>query len=795
MEESSIFSAASSVPPEVQFAQVLENFQMSAGNVTPFDVTQNFISISAARALEAGKKISDSGENFSPQDTQEFTSWDLETKLWHLVTILYSFRLSEPTDQVQSHEYSSFSTKQKAFLQKQPKLQELILIIQWLQHNSQEVSVPYNATNASKWTNTRVALQNKSLASLTESSNTDGYVDSLDVDSPLRSSKTLAPADLETDAANFHAIYNLVLAGDYQRAVDHASQTGNFTLALILVGTQQDYVDPVIDGDDFAVDEEDTENSDILKPSASEPSGLKHKYLWLQTVYNLSQEERLSAEERLIYSYLSGGDQTENIKQAGGDWDNCLLLYINQLLTHHFRIFMKSSLSGSGDDSESLASVLFPTPQHTSVENILNTMSKSSALSEESKNPFRVIMGSVLINQLNFFLDNTFKSAQLSIVGDQHILRVLAHLAVVSSLLGIHEGSRTPTKIITRYISKLSEHGYEDLVPIYLAFIPDEKDVRECYSIFLSTITDSEKRTKQLEIFKRLGINSPSEMGSRSDLGSEDSTDEHEYKIHNVLKRTVERVMSETEEHYVPDDEIKIEDSVVDDVDFKLCKSVEWFFENRMYEDAINATRTVFHRFLSTGRLKAIKEFGRGKNLKSLLKDYDFEMHTRSLGGSVVPTLVSETDKVELIQYEKLLECLLLLDEWKSFTSNTSGIHWVSKDVENSIEKVVGKIQTLIFSWFREIIESSPEESELYKEYRSIYVPYFIIELLQIFHDARLHDWKYMRQAFQLVNEVANDKENDFLSCFMTCGRVSEFVVLAGEVAAVAADGNKRVFV
>ncbi|KAM9933094.1 hypothetical protein OXX80_007285 [Metschnikowia pulcherrima] len=788
MEESTAFSADPQAPPEVQFAQILENFQLSGGQASAFDITQNFISISAERALQIGKKISEAGADASAQDTQEFSSWDLETKLWHLVTILYSFRLSEEPETMATREYSSFSKKQQAFLQSQPKLRELILIIQWLQHNAQEVDVSVSPENASKWTHTRVALQNRDLAALALQAPAE-FVDELDPDAPLRSSKGIAPADLKTDAINYETIYDLVLAGEYQRAVDHATQTGNFTLALILVGAQQEYVDPVLDGDEYMAHE--PENGDFLESQPQEPSGLQHKYLWLQTVFNLSREERLPTQERLIYSYLSGGDQTENIRHAGENWDDCLLLYINQLLTHHVRKFMESSL----ESQESLA-VSFPTPHHTSVENILNTMSKSAALGEESKNPFRVIMGSVLIDQLNFFLDNTCKSSQLSIVEDQHILRVLVHLAVVSSLLGLHQGSKTPTKIITRYITKLAEYGYEDLVPIYLAFIPDEKDVRECYSIFLSTITDTEKRAKQLAIFKRLGMATPSGTTPLPDATDESTTDEYEYKVHNVLKRTVERVMSETEHHYMPQGEIQIENSVVDDVDFKLCKSVEWFFDNNMYEDAINATRTVFQRFLATGRLKAIKEFGKGKDLKSLLRNYDFEMHTRSLAGGEVPTSVSESDKEELAQYAKLLECLQLLDEWKSFTSNASGVYWMSKDVENSITKVVSKIQNFVFSWFRETMATSSEESALYKEYRSIYVPYFIIELLQIYHEARIHDVKYTRQAYSLVNAVANDKENDLLESFLSCGRIGEFVMLAGEFAANASDSSgKALFV
>ena len=56
---------------------------------------------------------------------------------------------------------------------------------------------------------------------------------------------------------------------------------------------------------------------------------------------------------------------------------------------------------------------------------------------------------------------------------------------------------------MTLYVSKLSELQLAELIPIYLSFIPDEKDARECYSLFLSSITDSEERSKQIAIAKK----------------------------------------------------------------------------------------------------------------------------------------------------------------------------------------------------------------------------------------------------------------------------------------------------
>lgn len=763
--------------PEVQFAKVLENFQLSGGQVNPLEVVRNFTALSSERALALAQRV-DQRDDASALE-QDFANWDMETKLWHLVNVLYSFRLADITDSAAVPAFASLPLKLEKHLADNAKLKEIMLIIQWIQFNLPDVAAPENGAE-DKWVHTRVAIENKALASLSGRKDDADYVEHLDVDAPLRSQKHVAPQDDSIDSTNFSYIYELLLKGEIQAAVEYATSSGNYTLALILLASAQDYVDPVIDGSD----------ANVLGDVA-EPSGLQHKYLWLQTVSKLAQSDNLNANESLIYSFLSGGDQSENIRNAQGNWEVCLLLYLSQLLNHHLRIYMTSILP---DTDDALKLVTFPTPQHSSIDSILNTLLKSSQLQVESKNLFRVIMGSVMINQLNFFLHNTFKSVSSDLLEDQQILRVLAHLAVVAVMLNLHEGSRTPTKIITRYISSLSDAGLDDLVPIYLAFIPDEKDVRECYSIFLTSITDSDKRAKQIGIFKKLGIAAPTELDTPNSSTTEDIGDEYENKINNILKRTVERVMLETASHYGTEGDLIVRDQEADSTDVKLYRAVEWFYENKMYEDAIVSTITIFRRFLLTGRLKALKEFGRNKNFRSLLKSYDLELHTRSIGGPNATSSISEDDKEELLQYDKFLECLNLLDEWKSFSTGVNHNHWKSKDVEKSILKTSGKVQDLIFHWFIDNMNSTTDEERksIYSEYRSIYVPYFIIELLQVLQQSRLHDWKYIRHAFQLINEVADDKQNDFLTCFLACGKLNEFVTLAGEVAVIAAEKGKK---
>lgn len=662
-------------PVESQFATVLLNYHLAAGEIDPFQVVENFASVTAQRCFAVRQEAEMSQD---PALLEEAESWEMETKLWHLVRVLYAARLADA----------------EHFLGK--AAHELLLIIQWLQYNMHEVDDLVPPAALGKWLKTRL----------------DAAGEYLDADAPLRSGLKVSATDGDVDDANYGRIYEFVLCGDTERAIEYASRTGNYTLALILCGAPKEF--------------------------GSDPN----VQLWLQTVLKLSQEPLVNAQERLIYSFLSGGDISANIKQAAGSWEECLLVYVNQLFVYHLASHFKLSE----------AAVTLARPQHELVGSILNTLLQSQAVGGESRHPFRIMMGSVMIDQVNQFLGN---AARESASGEVHILRVLAHLAVVTLILGTNDTSKTCTHLLTRYIAQLPEHGFEEQIPTYLAFIPDEHDLRESYSVFLSTLTDPAKRTRQLQLVKRLGIT------VNEDVSMEHVALENEKKVHNVLKRTVERVMTETELHYQPKTELIIDDENDDPVDDKVCNAVEWFYENRMYEDAILATRTMLRRFLLNGKLKSFKLFIAKRSMKDLVRKFDFERETGA------QFAVEESDRQELLQYEQLLECLHSLDAWKQQP--------VRQDSDT--RELIDSMRNVIFHWLRDLAHSL---EGLFWESRSIYVSYLVLELVLVCLST------HVKLAFQLVNDVANDTANDLLRCLVQCGRLKEFQLVIANLAAQA---------
>lgn len=676
------------------------------------EVMMNFVSsgdfsqaLSTFRSIAASKAMALGGSIEPNQNIEEFFNYDLETKLWDLAELLITFRNSNSIDPLPEYKLSSITIKQENYIIKNPKLRELAIIIHWLQ-------------------------------------------------------KHLPVEEIGDD---LERIYNLLLANQLQEAIEYANDMGNFPLALILIGSSQDYTDPKID------------NVSAFNESTNKAAGVKHKLLWKDTVHKLSKSS--DGYESLIYNYLSGGDISENLAESSS-YESYLLLYLSQLLSYQLDKFTHSLLS-------TLSQII--QPQLKDIEQILDTV--AFAKPSEAENPLRVIHGTIMINKQGEFLKNFIEnndSASLK----PYILRIITHLSIIQ--YSADNESIDPndlTKIISLYISKLYDYEIYHLIPLYAFYIPNEEDSREIYSLFLSQINDDDDRLKQIEISRAL----------KKILVNEDEEDviksEDQDRMTNVLRRTVERVMNETSQNYSqhPLESITC-DQLVDKVDTKLYRSIDWFFAYSMYEDAILASIVVIRRFLHNGKLDALKHFAKNKDFKKLIRDYDASIQIYEFSNESYTGKITEETKQELIEYSKLVSGLTLIDEWKAIEK----VDGNSSFIENSITKTNSDLKLLILTWFKELINQleGKDDCKVFEEFRSIYIPYLIIELLQVYRKAKDSDKRFLRLAFDLINEVADDKKHDYLPCFTQCGRLQEFLVKSGELSAIAVEnGISGVFI
>lgn len=697
----------------LQDPAILSNFADTLRDFRLHKTQDAFDIIKEFRSIAASKAY----ELYSQRSSDpECVNWELEAKLWHLVELLVGYRYSEESEKLDIHSFNSNIVFEENFYKDSSKLREIWLMIVWLQESAAEPDRPNLAS--SKWLNTQLSHT----------------LENLDSDAPLRLNKSINPKDQEEDSIFYKYIFELLLSGRYDEAQTECMKTNNWTLRMILSGLNE-YLDPVIDKQIDQIDEK--------------AQGIKKKALWRRTLYLLSKNENLSEYERAIYGYLVGDLAPLKLSHT---WDSQLLIYLNHILTSEIE---SSLIDNDRIDKDDLI-ITIPRSE-LSVQDVLNSISQK--LKEESEHPLRVLIASVLSNKVGPIIHSSLSLVGSVMLGKEEIneifaepyaIRIVTHLAIFISIIdpsAINAEDRS--KLLTTYILLLRLYEQYNLIPVYVSFL-SEVEARDAYSLFLIDLFDSQERIKQLEL-SRL----------------------YKLPLENILKRTVERVFTLTEEHYQVKAGVTLQD--INEVDNKLIRGVEWFVEAKMYSDAIHASVSLFRRFLLTGRTKAAQEFATRNSLSQLLKNYDVEQY-----GVLVEEKVSDNERQELSQYEALVKGLSIIDEWRNkprFGGAVTNIEYINSITEH--------LRLLISSVFYDL-SNTDYEVEIIDELRSLYVPYLIIQLHKIYVDGRQYRSAYLREALDLVNTVASESSK-FYILFQNCGRLKEYLALVADCAALAA--------
>lgn len=774
---------------ETKFCEFLQKFQSHeeeyAGDADPFKLIKHFKDVSSTKAIQVRDELTNTTSANAAADAdrmfKEFENWELETKLWDLVEILYHFRVSK-FEPPQLNKYSSISVREEHFRINNTRLAELSIIMSWIKANSETIDTS-DLPLSSKWRHTKQSLQANDLNVLSSNSKElQNYSHELDVDGPLRTGKGLHPEDIKTDDIIFKTIYKLILINDYDGALALANESGNYSLSMILVGGMLPCLDKVIDKDYIY-----TVNID-----SDQLQGCKHKLLYYKSVYKLCQQSNINKYEKMIYNYLCGANINENLKESDS-WEESLLLYCNQIMVYETIKFYESQLLDQGSEEDLPISI--PRPQVDKIEGILNILltDTNASISEASRHPIRIVIGGVLINKLSPLVGdiacaNGNDNKQNQVYHNSVLLRIICHLSIFINIINSEKIDQNDfSQLIKLYINNLFGCNFYDLIPNYLSFISDDSDAIECYSDILINITEKSEKANQIRIARTI----PYFNVSINELNEE--------RMNYFLKKTVEKILDKTEGYYRSDLNIDIKDSIdsISDVDKLLYQSVDWFILNNMPQDTIIVSIIVIKRFLMCGKLAALKEFAKEKNFKQIINSYDNVLGTRALlqkseDRSMSPmSMISDEDREELLSYDSLIQGMISISEWKKFIEDNGNdkLNFIAKDVENSIEKTTKQLNSLIMKWF---INSN---NDLLKEFRTLYVPYLIIELLKIYEFSRFNNRNYLQKSFDLIKLVANEDENDLLACFVKSGKLKEFLTKCGEVSLVASEnGTKGIF-
>lgn len=705
----------------IKFGEALRDFKSveltSTNPPDPFNIIKDFRSIAGSAALKSLEQQNSSNNS---------SDWELEAKLWHLLELLGSYRISDINpDEMTTYSYNSNAVFEKKLLLENRSLYQIWIIIVWIQNNMNPRLTESLPT--SKWSNSIIS----------------GGLKSCDLDFPLRDlNAEINVKDKEEDHAVYKYVYHLLLAGKVDSAIEECKLTENLTLSMILCGMQE-YLDPV----------RDTQ----VQGEFEMQQGVKKHALWRRTVYSLSLDSRLDQYERAIYSFLSGTIPQDDVIDDS-NWDSDLLLHLNQILKIEIENYLFSKGKLTTDE------LIMPLPSKPlSLQSVLDLVSSKHV--EESEHPIRILIGAIILDTLSLVLHSSVEMLLDFVKGDSadnylaekpYLLRIVTHISIFVSILESQDevSSNDRSKLITAYISVLKFHGLYDIIPIYINFL-DEQDALEAYSFILSTLEDTEVRKKQLEVSNFLQLPTA-----------------------NILRRTTQRIFSETEQDYTPDEKILVTFDV-EAVDRHLVSGVEWLLEGKLYIEGVESIVALSRRFLINGRVKALEYFMDRNQVNEVLKNYEF---------AKISQRDSEGEKdyaiAEILEYQHLIEGIKKYQEWQKTVKLLNS--------ESNVPTVIARFQEFTKFTYdlikKFLVDLSEDESnpdgDVFYEIRSLYTPYLIIELHKGLVEASrlLKISMFIKEALEITNLVANETDKIYL-LFQTSGKLEEYLQLVAYTA------------
>lgn len=710
----------------VSFSNVLKDYQFSQLSEQPTDIE---------KVVQEFKKISNKEAERSLLKPTDAENWELETKLWHLIEILVTFRSASQdgdllSDDMTIYDYNSNVVYWKKFLQNDKALYEIWLVMVWIQENLKVPARPDNMSGL-KWPNSSIS----------------GEMSSCDVDCPLRENSILDKADAANDEIAFKYIFDLLLCGKVEQAKKECELIENISLGMILCGMDE-YCDPVLDS------QIEQANEALI----TSPSGCEKKVLWRRAVYSLGQNPSLGKYERAIYQYLAGtvpNDSQDDVTEY--NWDTYLLLYLNQL----WNICIENYMNSIGRFPKDQTVNEIPESK-TSIQTILNTVALKSG--SECEHPTRVLMAAIIMDDVNSVIKSSVNELVKSVQAleqqslfekEPFLLRLLTHVCIVCDTYSPHTVDNSDkTKLISSYITILNMYELYDAIPIYASFL-DHDSLLQCYSFILTTMNNRDLKKSQLSICTALQL-----------------------PTSNILKKLAQTVFDSTAKYYETSvGEETVIKSAVDSSDHKLINAVDWLIEGHLYSEALDMIVAVSRSFLLCGKTEALSTLMQEIDVIALIKELKLSALAECDENKSASSVNLKTNEVS--EYNNLVEGLLLFKKWGSSSlllNNQSNL----PSLVGQFNEFSAHFYKLITNFLSELVG---DDATLY-QIRALYVPYLVMELHKSLMSASeaLQITSFAHEAMNLSCVVA-DESNQIYLLFQSSGKLKEFLTLVAQSA------------
>lgn len=719
------------------FARILKNFRLEFG-------ANDLRSIALGFKLITYKKLMELYDS-DPSQSDAIQNWILECKFWTILESLLDVKFNkEMSTSIVSQnlnlddlcEYSSDTMLQDKVIASDNELLQIFTCITSLADTfkldyptqDDDINNSVDELQYTKWNNTLLKFN---------SMNKDqSFVQTLDVDSPLRSDGKIDDLDKQKDETFFKRAFKLLLSREFDDVKQLSELTNNWDFALMLAGLN-DRIDPIIDLNDFS--------------GNTQPSGVKSKLLRRRTIYQLANNPKLknSPYERACYSILSY--DFINSHDLVTNWEEKLFLYLSNLYSNKLESKILKIYQDLNMESElSLISKLSKPPVvSNSIDDILNKLSndQNETIKNQSKHSIRVLIGSIISDNVKTLMENTTKSLddlvsiekniQSELTNESYLLRILSHLAIILQLIYGEEviNNKDYTKLLKCYILRLILYKQYGLVPVYISFIPTHEEIIDIYSSLLFQF-DYEPNDRIIQINGMRTLQLP---------------------LESILRMTIEKAFNETTDYYPTNVEIQL-NYQVDAIDSKLYSTIYWFIDSNMMVDCLDSIIILLRRFLLVGKIGSAVDFLSSISLPQLIDNYRYETSILSNIEKVNDESNDDFNQIptykilELTQYHNLFSTFQLLI---GFDKSKSSI--------DDVQTIIDSLNKIVKTWLFELSNGESDEivesdKETYKELRRIYIPTLFNTLFDMLIENKDKGEKYIQQSMDLVNLLADEK-------------------------------------
>ncbi|KAL2313892.1 Nuclear pore complex protein [Schizosaccharomyces pombe] len=683
------------------------------------------------------------------EDDEEWMGlWDLESRTWDLIQRLYSFRLSEQQEHIQSHAFSSRAVLEEEYYSQNPEAFENNIVFNWARDNSSDP--PSIEIRGNRWFYTREDIKMKNRGGSRFSSNISGtIVSNLDPDADIRDDKRLDERDDNFERQFFHTAFCLFRSGSFEELLELCRRTGNHWRSASLQGILE-YRDNLID--------------DVLQ---SETSGNKRKELLRRSCLALTKNKRIDSYERALYGALCG--DLNSVLDVCTTWEDAMWAYYNSMTQYNLDVYLSSKAPQTETQLPPVDSGLGLTP-----ELIFNSLSNSSiaSIQEEASHPLIKLQTHIICNKISEILSSAHIQLEAIRTGNAPesgdlvtppLLRILTHIILFLKISGLAVDEYTSDSIIQAYIELLASAKKVNLVPLYIQYLSNQVQY-EAYSRFLILVDEESARSEQLQLAKKysLDINHAALLAV-------------EYVYDEVVSVSPEEVHTV----YLKSIEEPVEPSYK-----KLICTLEWLLITSQTDELLRFANLVYRFFLSIGELNSA---------------YDLYTHIPSDALNTLSSSDGEPendskfrDAYELMNYRALCRALKFYQEWEELSkqevfedsavtkASTSYKDWKKKLNFASRKCVKSFTDLLQANWLHpSTLELKPDDDPLlYKTLmtiRNLYVPELILGLHNVYFSLEDYD-----SCFALANEVASE-DLKLYHCLIESGRLVEYVSNLGK--------------